>query len=143
MKLKAWLPIVAVVAGVGLLAAPVTNPVAATGDKPGQEVCLPLDSGKIDTTGDPMSVEVTAPEGKLIFRYCYKAGTQVTYVVVNPPLKTVVIKDTVGKIQAISHYSVQYVKDKPTTTTSTTSTTTSTTSTTPDRSASAHRAGSG
>ena len=34
------------------------------------EVCGPLDSGKIDTTGDPSSVMVTAPEGFLISSYC-------------------------------------------------------------------------
>ena len=40
------------------------------------DVCPPLDSGKIDTTGDPASVTVTAPAGKLITGYCAKAGSE-------------------------------------------------------------------
>jgi hypothetical protein len=47
-------------------------PAMAMGDDPGalNEVCLPLDSGKIDTVGDPLSVVLTAPEGMVITGYC-------------------------------------------------------------------------
>ncbi|HEX5861118.1 MAG TPA: hypothetical protein VFY58_04705, partial [Nocardioides sp.] len=38
-------------------------------------VCSGLDSGKIDTTGNPKSVTLTAPEGQLITGYCVKAGS--------------------------------------------------------------------
>ncbi len=41
----------------------------------GVQVCEGYDSGKIDTTGDPMSVTVEAPEGELISGYCVKAGS--------------------------------------------------------------------
>lgn len=88
----------------------------ATG--PGDNVCSPLDSGKIDTTGDPSSVTVTAPDGKLIDGYCVKAGSSgqgdgPVYVDVNPPQKTVTIAHPSGK--AVSHYSVSYT-DAPSTT---------------------------
>lgn len=47
-------------------------PAMAMGDDPGalNEVCLPLDSGKIDAVGDPLSVVLTAPEGMVITGYC-------------------------------------------------------------------------
>lgn len=43
-------------------------------------VCPPLDSGKIDTTGDPMSITIpnaqaSLPAGKVIVKYCVKAGS--------------------------------------------------------------------
>jgi hypothetical protein len=48
-------------------------------------ICEPLDSGKIDTVGDPATVEVTAPEGMLISGYCVKAGTEKFFIPVSPP----------------------------------------------------------
>lgn len=85
------------------------------------QVCGPLDSGKIDTTGDPVSVVVTAPEGKLIDGYCVKAGSVnqglgPVYVEVDPPQAQVTITYPDGK--AVSHWSVSYV-DVPETTTTT------------------------
>ena len=60
---------VALLSGLGLgLAAPVAS--ASDG-----KVCDDLHSGKIDTTGDPQSVLVTAPAGSLISGYCVKAGS--------------------------------------------------------------------
>ena len=99
------------------------------------EVCAGLDSGKIDTTGDPASVTVTAPDGFLINQYCVKAGSSnqgdgPVYVDVDPAQKSVVISYPGGK--AVSHYSVGYERicEKCTTTTMKSTTTTSTTSTT-------------
>jgi hypothetical protein len=82
----------------------------------GSDVCGPLDSGKKDTTGDPQTVTVTAPEGKLIDQYCVKAGSSnqgdgPVYVDVNPPVKTVTFGYPGDK--AVSHYSVSYT-DAPT-----------------------------
>ncbi|SIO17655.1 hypothetical protein [Agromyces cerinus] len=71
-------------------------------------ICEPLDSGKIDTVGDPETVTVTAPDGKLIDGYCVKAGTTKYFVPVVPPQKTVVI-DHPDK-DSVSHYSVSYVE---------------------------------
>lgn len=68
---------------------------------------------KIDTTGDPLTVEVTAPEGKLIAGYCVKAGSTEggtggpATVFVDPPLASITISYPSGK--AVSHYSVWYV----------------------------------
>lgn len=41
----------------------------------GTQVCPSLDTGKIDTTGDPLTVTVTAPEGYAIGQVCVKAGS--------------------------------------------------------------------
>jgi LPXTG-motif cell wall-anchored protein len=100
--------------------------------KPGQEVCGPLDSGKIDTTGSPATITVPnaaapLPEGYLIDGYCVKAGSDqsvedgaVVYVDLDPPVDTITFKGPGGK--AISHYSVSYVKITNETTTTTTTT---------------------
>jgi hypothetical protein len=77
-----------------------------------QAVCPGLDSGKIDTSGDPASVTVTAPEGYLISGYCVKAGSDesdagVAYVTVSPPEASVTISHPSGK--AVSHYSYSLV----------------------------------
>jgi hypothetical protein len=103
------------------------NGVASAGDD--GQVCTGLDSGKIDTTGDPLSVTVTAPAGYLIDGYCVKAGSVQQgngpeYVSVSPPSASVTITHSTGK--AVSHYSYS-LTPKSTTTTSTTSTTTTTT----------------
>jgi hypothetical protein len=84
------------------------GPVAAQ-----QAVCPGLDSGKIDTSGDPASVTVTAPEGFLISGYCVKAGSDqsgagVEFVTVDPPQATVTISHSSGK--AVSHYSYSLVE---------------------------------
>jgi LPXTG-motif cell wall-anchored protein len=106
--------------------------------KPGQEVCGPLDSGKINTTGDPATITipnavVQVPEGYLISGYCVKAGSEqsvedpdgpVQYVTLDPPVATITFPGPDGK--AVSHYSVSFVKipDESTTTTEATTTTT-------------------
>jgi hypothetical protein len=87
-------------------------------------ICQGLDSGKIDVSGDKLSVTVTAPTGYLIDEYCVKAGSAVSgtggpvYVAVNPPQKSVTITYPSGK--AISHYSVSYVAVTPPPSTTTT-----------------------
>ena len=77
-----------------------------------QAVCPGLDSGKIDTSGDPASVTVTAPDGYLISGYCVKAGSDesdagVEFITVNPPQASVTISHPSGK--AVSHYSYSLV----------------------------------
>lgn len=74
-------------------------------------ICEPLDSGKIDTIGDPATVTVTAPDGFLIDGYCVKAGTTKVFVVVDPPAATVIV-DHPDK-DSVSHYSLSYVAIPP------------------------------
>jgi LPXTG-motif cell wall-anchored protein len=78
----------------------------------GADVCPAFDSGKIDTPGDPASVLVTAPAGKLISGYCVKAGSANSglgpvFVVVDPPQAQVTI--THPSTKDVSHYSLVYV----------------------------------
>lgn len=77
-------------------------------------VCPPLDSGKIDTTGDPMSITIPnaqapLPAGKVIVKYCVKAGSSKQgfgpiEVDVNPPATSVTFSYPLAD-KAISHYS--------------------------------------
>jgi len=77
-------------------------------------VCPPLDSGKIDTTGDPMSITIPnaqapLPAGKVIVKYCVKAGSSnqgfgPIEVDVNPPATSVTFSYPLAD-KAISHYS--------------------------------------
>ena len=97
-------------------------------------VCGPLDSGKIDTTGDPMTVTITADPGYLVTGYCVKGGSinqgdGPVYIALDPPVPTITIEYK-GGAKAISHYSWSQAPDETTTTTSST-TTTSTTTTMP------------
>src|SRR5688572_20204508 len=66
-------------------------------------------STKIDVVGEQKVITVTAPEGYLISGYCVKAGTQTTFVTVDPPAESVQISSPNGK--GVSHYSVIYVPD--------------------------------
>jgi hypothetical protein len=75
------------------------------------DVCSPLSSGKVDTTGEPSSVTVSAPAGYKIRRYCVKAGAAPAgggpvYVAVDPPRQAVTITHPTGK--AVSHWSIEY-----------------------------------
>ncbi|MDP3967024.1 MAG: hypothetical protein Q8Q02_01990 [Nocardioides sp.] len=81
----------------------------ATADTDG--VCDALDSGKIDTKGDPQSVAVSAPDGRTITGYCVKAGSTnagdgPVYVDLATEVTTLVVRHPSGK--AVSHYSVRY-----------------------------------
>jgi hypothetical protein len=88
---------------------------AIAGGQPGGQVCPELDSGKIDTTGEPVSITITAPDGFLISGYCVKSGSPQSgdgpvLVSVNPPAKEVTITYPSGKV--ISHYSYSLVPDQ-------------------------------
>ncbi|WP_251039168.1 hypothetical protein [Agromyces sp. ISL-38] len=69
--------------------------------------CAGLDSGKIDTKGDPVTVTATAPEGQLIDGYCVKAGTVAYYYDVVPPQAEIEFKHP--DKDSVSHWSVSYV----------------------------------
>ena len=62
---------------------------------------------KVDTTGDPATVTVTADPGFLIDAYCVKAGTTKHIIQVSPPSASVVI-DHPDK-DSVSHYQVHVV----------------------------------
>lgn|GEM_PF-2797078 len=87
-------------------------------------VCPDMDVAKTDTTGDPLTVDLVAPEGKLISAYCIKSGSErqgegPKIVVLDEPVATLTIAyptTTQGDkdvCKAISHYAVAYV-DAPT-----------------------------
>jgi hypothetical protein len=74
--------------------------------------CPPGDSGKIDTVGDPETVPFTAPEGKLIWQYCVKAGSDgYVLVPVEPPSASVTIDHPTK--DSVSNYSLFYVDEEP------------------------------
>lgn len=62
------------------------------------------EADKVDTTGDPDTVEYTAPEGKYVVAYCVKAGTEAyEYTTTGTPTSVTIdhpMKDS------ISHYQV-------------------------------------
>ena len=110
----------------GLMATPVAafaTPVSpGSGDYlDGVQVCEDYDSGKQGTTGDPMEVTVTAPEGELISGYCVKAGSEkqgegeggAYFVELDEPAAKVTITYPWGDGRAISHYALVYT-DAPT-----------------------------
>lgn len=112
--------------------------ISANNDEPAEAVqpgfiCEDLDSGKIDTVGDPATVERTAPDGFLISGYCVKAGTEKFFIVVDPPQKVVIVDHPVK--DSVSHYSLEYVeipKTDPTPTPTPTSDPTPTPTPTPE-----------
>jgi hypothetical protein len=90
--------------GVGLAA-------AASATEVNEGVCTNLDTGHIDPGAKTPSLEIFAPEGKLIVGYCVKAGSikqgdGPEYTTVVPGQTSVVISHLTGK--DISHYSVDY-----------------------------------
>jgi hypothetical protein len=109
---------VTLTATAALLALPVlalsTNAAYAGGsDDDGNDgqVCVGLDSGKTDTSGDPQTVTVEAPEGMVITDYCVKAGSSKhgdgpVYVELEETTDVLVIRHPSGK--AVSHYSLSY-----------------------------------
>lgn len=117
--------------GVALLFGAITMLPTSTLEAQSQEVCLALDSGKIDTAGDPLTVTMTAPPGNLITQYCVKAGSDtsipdgaVVYVTVDPPQAEITVAHPSGK--SVSHYSFAWepIPVETTTTTVPDSTTT-------------------
>lgn len=85
----------------------------AQGQPDRDQVCAPLSSTKIDTTGDPMTVVLTAPAGMLITDYCVKGGSinqgdGPQYVTLDSPLPSIAItyySTAAAKYRAVSHYS--------------------------------------
>jgi hypothetical protein len=82
---------------------------------PGDQVCPPLDSGKIDVSGENTSLTVTAPPGMEITGYCVKAGSanqglgaEITDI---ENTATVTLEHSSGK--AISHYSLDLPPPPP------------------------------
>ncbi len=95
---------VSVALAIGMSA--IAVPLAANATQP-DFICEDLDSGKIDTTGDPATVTVTAPAGYLIDGYCVKAGTTKHFIEVEPPAAIVVVDHP--EKNSVSHYSLSYV----------------------------------
>lgn len=139
--------IVTAIASTAIVAAGLVGIVAVSNDTAEEPlavsapvVCDPLDSGKIDTTGDPLTVRMTAPEGYVITQYCVKAGSVISvpppgpvrYFDVVPQRRSILVGHPSGK--AVSHYSYAYKKCEciETTTTVPETTTTSTTTTLPE-----------
>lgn len=106
----------AMLASSGIALMVMTTTASAVPDKPPtDQVCVALDSGKIDVAGNHETLELTAPAGMLIDQYCVKAGSieqgnGPEYVDVVPPQETVTISHSSGK--DISHYSLSYVVDE-------------------------------
>ena len=91
----------------GLSGIALAVPLSASADQP-DFICEDLDSGKINTVGDPSTVTVYAPPGYLIDGYCVKAATIKVFVPVVPPAATVVVDHP--NVNSVSHYSLSYVQ---------------------------------
>jgi len=94
-KVHLTMPRNTVLAGITALALGLSGialavPLSASADQP-DFICEELDSGKINTVGDPSTVTVYAPPGYLIDGYCVKAATIKVFVPVVPPAATVVV----------------------------------------------------
>ncbi len=104
----------AVLGGVALSVTLVGVQVATAQPPDSAKVCPPLNSNKIDTTGDPMTVtipneEAKLPAGMVIVEYCVKAGSAnqglgPKFVTVDPGEESVTFKYPAAD-KAISHYS--------------------------------------
>ena len=130
--------LVAVALGGGALALTFAGVQVATAQPvESEEVCPGLDSGKINTTGDPMSITIpnsntpALPEGALISQYCVKAGSVnqglgPEIVNFDPGEESVTFEYPVAN-KAISHYSFAWTfTQTPTETPTPTPTATST-----------------
>ena len=76
------------------------------------QVCPPLDSGKVDTTGDPATVTVTAPDGYAVGTVCIKAGSVnqgngPEFTETDHEATSVTLGHSSGK--AVSHWSANFV----------------------------------
>ncbi|MUK02289.1 hypothetical protein GM708_10335, partial [Vibrio cholerae] len=96
----------AVTAGLTTMASPALATAGTTTD----QVCDGLSSGKIDTSGDPTTVTLTASVGEVITGYCVKAGSAnqgdgPVYIDLDPAeyANSITITHPSGK--AVSHYS--------------------------------------
>ena len=80
-------------------------------------MCAELDSGKIDSNGDPQTVTITTPAGFLIDSYCVKAGSAQqgdgpVNMDVAPAVQTLTI--SAGSSKVVSHYSVSHTPETET-----------------------------
>jgi len=87
---------------------PIDPPAGAPTDK-----CADLTEPKQDTEGNPLSVEISAPDGFVITMYCVKSGSDnqgdgPLYFEVVPPTQTLTISYPDGR--ELSHYSFAYEK---------------------------------
>lgn len=76
------------------------------------QVCPPLDTGKIDTSGEPATITVTAPEGYAIRTVCIKAGSihqgnGPELYTAGPEATSLTLGHSSGK--AVSHWSADFV----------------------------------
>jgi hypothetical protein len=75
-----------------------------------------LGSQKFNTTGDPSSVTISAPDGYLISGYCVKGAGVQNLVVVDPPQEEVTIavdgENNGGNQPAVSNWSLIFVKER-------------------------------
>jgi hypothetical protein len=69
----------------------------------------PDGTDKIDTSGDPNSVFVSAPSGYLIDFYCVKAGTDTVIVYLDTPQPSLELTAPNGK--DVSHFSVHWIPE--------------------------------
>jgi len=95
-----------------------TNSASATGGGNPEKVCTQSGDGwgaKVDTTGDPDSVTVTADVGYLISAYCVSGGQIRAKVVDVDPDAAVVVITTTGTPgdPDVSHYQIQQVPIEP------------------------------
>lgn len=94
----------------------------------GQEVCAPLDSGKIDVDGELDTITVSSPSDDLVITgYCVKAGSDVSvpegavvYVLIEQSKWSPTITFSHPSGKNISHYSLAWQPFTPETTTTTT-----------------------
>lgn len=72
------------------------------------QVCPALDSGRVATTGGPLTVTVDAPAGQVIMSYCVAAGSGdgPELIAVDPGVETLLISHPSG--MPIDHWSVTY-----------------------------------
>lgn len=101
--------IIAGLASLVLLCSPAATPAGAAADN---RVCPPLDTGKIDTTGEPHTITVTAPDGYAVGQVCVKAGSAQhgdgpEFLVADPGTTSLTFGHSSGK--AVSHWSASFV----------------------------------
>jgi hypothetical protein len=85
----------------------VDDPTLSVQSSSSTDNCIGLDSGKVETEGDPATVTATAPDDQLIDGYCVKSGTVAYYYDVVPPQAE--IEFAHPDKDSVSHWSVSYV----------------------------------
>lgn len=100
--------VLATIAPLVLLA---TSAAAAPAESDGR-VCPPFDTGRVNTSGEPATVTVTAPEGYALGTICIKAGSAQQgngpeLYTAGPGATTLTLGHSSGK--AVSHWSASFV----------------------------------